>query len=403
MVKRCFELKVRANKLSTAKWTILEGAFREAKWIKNYQLNLLDPFIISTVADMVLVHAFNPATQRCDILEERPLQYLGSQMKQSVIKGVQQDIINLGKARKAGRRVGRLRFTREVRCIPLKQHGVTYTVTPKGVKVQKIGFLKVSGLDQLYEDGLPIGEFAEGKLLHRASGYYIQVLAYLDPARFAKPSKDRIGLDFGVGDPVVLSDGRKPDLCVPYPKALRRAHRAVSRCQPHSLNRWRARQVLQRQHERYTRQKRDKANQLLHLLKQYSQVGVQDDHIAAWRRHWGGKMQEADIGSIKRRVKCLRTSTCIPSYISTTQECPRCHQRNLIPLSERTYACSCGFREDRDVKAAKAILCYSLYQQEHPSTELRGLSAEERATVYSKYEFASPSRDAGDAADFSPR
>ena len=410
--KACVELKVRKNKLSTAKRLALEAVFREAKWVRNHVVGLPDPFSVSTVGAVVPVKRFNPVTQKCDIDAVAALTVLGSQMKQSVVRQVQQDIVNLGKRKKKGGRVGRLKFVREVNQIPLKQHGITYLVTPKGVRIQNIGWLKVGGLDQIFDKcGKPIGEIASARLVRRPSGWYLKVLMYAqkDLAAEAKRAGE-IAPDFGVKDPIVLSDRTKPDVSVPYPKELRQAHRAVSRCQPGSGRRGKARRGLQRQAEKYTRQKGDKANKFIHLLKQYSHVGVQDDHIAAWRQVWGRKLGEADLGSIKRRVINLRTSTVVGRFVATTQGCPLCHKNNPTPLSEREYTCSCGFREDRDVKSARLTLALSIYQKEHPLEGLRGLSAEALAAVRSIYERISRACDAesaqfsrlGDAPDLGP-
>ena len=44
------------------------------------------------------------------------------------------------------------------------------------------------------------------------------------------------------------------------------------------------------------------------------------------------------------------------SWIPTTKWCPKCHNKQKMPLSKREYVCSCGYREDRDVHSAKSML-----------------------------------------------
>ncbi len=401
MVKRCFELKVTDNKLSEQKRDALAGDFREAKWLRNYVVGLADAFSITTLGESVPVNVFNPKTQECDIVEVRTFLSLGSQMKQSLVKQVQQDIINLSKKKAKGGKVGRLRFTKEVNCIPLKQHGITYTVTRSGVKLQNVGLLKVKGLDQIFDaQGDPIGEIAQGWLIRRPSGYYFKVLTYLPKTEehCPTPTLPAIGIDFGVDHPIVLSDGTIPDLCVAYPDILRKAHQAVSHAKKGSKRRLKALARLRVLSERYSAQKRDRANQLIHVLKQHTLVGIQDDYLAAWWRLWGRKLGESTLGSIKSRIQALQTSETISRFLPTTQLCPQCLEKNCIPLDERTYRCSCGFVEDRDVKAAKIICCYAIYQREHPGRELIGLSAEALATVISIYWEISLPVDAGSPA-----
>ncbi len=40
----------------------------------------------------------------------------------------------------------------------------------------------------------------------------------------------------------------------------------------------------------------------------------------------------------------------------STKLCLNCGALNTLTLSDRTYKCSCGYEEDRDVKSAKTIL-----------------------------------------------
>jgi putative transposase len=48
-----------------------------------------------------------------------------------------------------------------------------------------------------------------------------------------------------------------------------------------------------------------------------------------------------------------------PAY--TSQDCSRCHHRQKMPLSERTYHCPCCLLSiDRDLNAAKNILALGL-------------------------------------------
>jgi len=46
----------------------------------------------------------------------------------------------------------------------------------------------------------------------------------------------------------------------------------------------------------------------------------------------------------------------IDKWEPTTKLCPSCGAKNKISLSERTYACECGYTEDRDIHSAKNIL-----------------------------------------------
>jgi Putative transposase DNA-binding domain len=114
-------------------------------------------------------------------------------------------------------------------------------------------------------------------------------------------------------------------------------------------------------------------------------------------------------------IKDLPTSQAIDKWCPTTQECPCCFKRNKVPLSIRTYRCTCGFEEDRDVKAAKTILCYALYKLLHPLAVCKRLPVEALSDLYSNYNrccisLRAEAAETGhlqtlglDASDFSPR
>lgn len=120
--KVTFNLKIQENHLSKQKLEAIEGQFREGKWVVNYTIGAPYPFEVK-IGDSVQVKVFNPVTNKCDIIEKREFQHLGSQLKQSLVKKVQQDIINLSK----NPRRGKLKFVQSLDTIPLKQHGYLYS------------------------------------------------------------------------------------------------------------------------------------------------------------------------------------------------------------------------------------------------------------------------------------
>ena len=62
------------------------------------------------------------------------------------------------------------------------------------------------------------------------------------------------------------------------------------------------------------------------------------------------------MGLIKQKLKSLQQTIVLDKYIPTTKWCPNCGKRHSIGLDERTYACECGYQEDRDVHSAKNML-----------------------------------------------
>ncbi len=129
-----------------------------------------------------------------DSFEERKIEVLGSQIKQSVIKQVQQDIVNLSKKKKKGQKVGALKFVSHVESVNLKQHGVTYTIAGNSIKVQGIKQkFRVRGAEQLRG-----WEIANAKFIQKGEDYFFQVTCYRDWENNTKKmlSKDKRILRF---------------------------------------------------------------------------------------------------------------------------------------------------------------------------------------------------------------
>ena len=70
-------------------------------------------------------------------------------------------------------------------------------------------------------------------------------------------------------------------------------------------------------------------------------------------------------------------------FIPTTKLCPKCHSvKNGLTLADRTYICSCGYREDRDVHAAKNMveIAKSCFKDRFVPTEHREITLMEFKT-----------------------
>ena len=81
----------------------------------------------------------------------------------------------------------------------------------------------------------------------------------------------------------------------------------------------------------------------------------------------------------------LSNVAILDRFIPTTKLCPKCHSiKNDLTLAERTYACSCGYSEDRDVHAAKNMISIakSCFENHLVPTEHREITLIEfKATV----------------------
>lgn len=354
-----YDLKILSNKLSNTKSEKIDRMFLEAKWIYNYSLSLKDSFSCSTKIRSVPVMVFNSETQKCDISENRKIT-MGSQILQSCVDQAKRNIINLSKIKKAGLKTGKLKFSKEVRRIHLKQYRATFDVKEKKVRIQGVGWIKTRGNHQIK------GEIACADLVRRGDGYHVLVTCYKEKVKQEKTGE--IGVDLGIKDTMTLSDGRKFDVKFQYPKRLKRERKNLSRKIKGFKNYAKNINRIRKIHQKWGNQKDDVANKLVNKLKRYERVVFQDENIKGWQEKWFGKNVSIGIlGRIKSRLKRLETSEMVDRYEPTTKRCHKCERDVDLSLGDRVFKCLCGYEEDRDVKAAQYMLEYKNIRKFEPT------------------------------------
>jgi putative transposase len=220
--------------------------------------------------------------------------------------------------------VGALKPKRFVNSIPLKQYGVTYSLdfARNRVRIQKLGEFRVLGLRQIP----PAAEIANAVLVRKPSGYYLHVTCYLPKEHFRRePVGEVVGIDFGVGSKLTLSNGLKIDFEVHETRRLKRLQRRLTRTKKGSRNRERIRFLLRREYEKLNNKRRDAQNKILAFLKLYKKVVFQDDCIKGWASLFGGQVHSSGIGGLKSRLRnSLEESIVVERFEPTTRECFAC-------------------------------------------------------------------------------
>ena len=143
MTCRTFEIKAVSNKMNREQKESVNGIFREAKWIRNALIN--DMHCLEDNFKKVPVKVG-------DEIEMRELKYIGSQMKQSMVKSVHSELKALHTKKEKGEKVGALKFRSYCNSVNLKQYGITYSIdfVHNRIKIQGIKkSLYVRGLKQI--------------------------------------------------------------------------------------------------------------------------------------------------------------------------------------------------------------------------------------------------------------
>ena len=115
---------------------------------------------------------------------------------------------------------------------------------------------------------------------------------------------------------------------------------------------------MQKAYQRLTSRKRDIANKIVHEFLEHEHVYMQDENISGWHKGlFGRTVQHSVLGIVKAKLIRNERVTVLPSREPTTKYCPVCGKlKKDITLADRVYECSCGYREDRDIHAARNMI-----------------------------------------------
>ena len=356
---RVFSVKVQENRLSNAKREKLQRCFLEAKWLYNAVLATETLALEDTSSVQVKVK---------DSFEVREIKTLSAQMKQSIADSARTNASNLSKAKKHGVKVGKLQFKKECNEINLKQFGQTYVVKDKNkIHIQRIGILVVNGLEQIDVDEV---EFANAKLIQKPSGFYINLIVYSNRQPQPETSKEVLGLDMGIKDQLIFSNGVKVNFYLEESEQLKGLMRKLARQAKGSNQYKQTLHRIERIYEHYDNKKNDVVNKLNFVLSENYIICFQDELLRQWKRKkskrrfsFGRKVQHGIMGRVKDKLRKNPSNVMLESSVPTTQTCPKCGCLTKHSLDKRSYHCShCGFENpDRDVHSANMMVLLSGY------------------------------------------
>lgn len=356
-VIKTIELKVNCHQTSKETFKKMDFVFTQAKWIVN------DMLAWSKKSDENNIFKYEYLDHK--IIEVKDINGnfilktidFPVHFHRALIKQVKQNIINLSKAKKKGNRVGRLKFKLEVNTIPIIP-GSTKIKDNSHVTIPGFPNLKVYGLNQLkkYKEY----ELANAKFIRKASGFYIHISICI-PKENNIPKKNykEVGLDFGIKDNIVTSDGEKFNCKVQESEQLKFLQKQLHRKQKGSKRYYKLLKQIRCEYEHFSNKKTDETNKLIsYLTKNYDMIYFKDEQISKWKKfNFGKQIQSSYLGRVKGKLISLEKdkSFKISKWSPTTKFCPNCGCLNKIGLNERVYNCDCGYQFDRDIHAAKNV------------------------------------------------
>lgn len=376
-VCRVFELKVSIRHNPKETFQKLAQCFKEAKWVINDMLSLSKDNPDNSMFDYKYTEHKEVTHYDKDRNPVTSTITLPSVMHRATVAQKKTDIVNLAKSKARGRKIGALKFKRQVDCIPI----ITgFTQIIDGCRITIPGFkkIRVNGLDQLHK--FENFEIADAKLVRKASGYYVKISIML-PKSSRKPTNREVGLDFGIKDSITTSNGDKYNCKVQESEYLKYLSKMLNRHknEKDSKRRWRCRCQLAREYEHLANKRKDIANKIYNkLVTDYDVIYFQDEQIKNWHKGlFGNSVQSSCLGSLKQRLVALEASGRsfkISKWEPTTKLCPMCGSINHPTLADRIYKCDCGYTMDRDTHSARVVLMIGSSKRaecvEHTSTEV---------------------------------
>jgi transposase len=229
------------------------------------------------------------------------------------------------------------------------------------VKLPGIGLLRFCKQD------IPSGKIKCGRIIKRASGWYLCLFVDAQRAAIKRKSHGTVGIDPGFKDLLALSDGEK----IAHPQELQQSLERLGQAQ-----RGGNRGLVARLHERVANQRKDRNHKLsLRLVEENVAIVFSKDNIQGIANRFGKSVASSGHAQL-RSMLSYKSLTGGTTYIevaskNSTRICSACGAssgpKGLAGLKVRHWTCGCGATHDRDTNAAINTLMSGLGK---PTSEL---------------------------------
>ena len=238
------------------------------------------------------------------------------------------------------------------------------------IKLPKLGKVKIRG----YRNR----ERIEGKILNATisrettNKYYVSVVVVVDILIEKAIPTSIVGIDLGIKDLVVTSDGVKysnDNILMKYEKRLKRLQRELSRREKGSKNYLKTKEKIARVHSKIKNYRKHYLNDIANeIVDEHDIIVTEDlkvqDMFKDKKKAFNKSLSDAAFSTLRSLIewKCKIKGKIyykINTYYPSSQICSHCGYKNskLKDLSIREYDCpKCGIHNDRDINASLNIL-----------------------------------------------
>ena len=242
------------------------------------------------------------------------------------------------------------------------------------IKIPTLGWVRIKekGYIPTTKDGWKI---KSGTISIKAGRYYISVLVEIPDINIANNSNDGIGIDLGLKDLAVVSDGKiykninKSAKLKKLEKQLRRRQRCLSR-KYENLKKGKSTQKniqkqklkVQKLYHKIDNIRTDYINKTIaEIVKtKPSYIAIEDLNVSGMmkNRHLSKAVASQKFYEFrtKLKAKCADNGIelrVVDRWYPSSKMCHCCGAiKKDLKLSDRTYRCDCGYIEDRDFNAS---------------------------------------------------